>query len=207
MLVIAGVFVLILPPSSDWARGEPFLQDVSHLKGVLFGLRAYAADHEGRFPWKDHEGKAFSTSTEAFQHLMTDGDFKSDQIFWVLGNPEKRAVPIADGILTSQECSFSYVSSQMSPDWSTSPLVAHEMNGVGTFGRNHPYLRRQRAVVGYVGGHARVELLSSRRPGATIPGPPGSGIDNIFEEGTKLEDGTFKGGYLAVPTSNLLHPQ
>lgn len=207
LLVIFGLFALLIPPCHDrflkFARLHSY---TSHAKSILAGLRIYAADYEGAYPMEDEGGRAFGTSTEAFGHMMEKTHIKADVIFYVRGNPAKTQAPINDGKLTTGECSYSYASGQSDSDWETSPLLAQEMTGVGTFGENHPFLKERQAVVGYVGGHARIEQLSSRKPGATIPGPPGSGIDNIFEQGTKLEDGTFKGGFLAVPASNILHP-
>ncbi len=208
LLVIFGLFALLIPPCyDDLLKRTRLISHVNHVKSILAGLRIYAADYGGHFPYEDDQGRVFVTSTEAFRHMMEKTDIKADQNFYVKGNPAKTQEPLNDGKLTAGECCYSYVTGQTVLHWETSPLVGHEMTGEGTFGASLPYLREKRAVVGYVGGSARIERLSSRKPGAAIHGPLGSGIDNIFEQGTLLEDGTFEDGYLAVPTSNILHPQ
>ncbi len=204
---MAGLALLLPPCYHDFKARARLHFYASCTKSITTGLRMFAGEYKGRFPFEDDQERAFTTSTDAFGHMMKKGGITSDEIFYIRSNPLKPQEPNNDGTLLPSENCLSYVTNQSLSDWELSPLVAHEMTGVGTYGENHPFLKSRRAIVGYVGGHARIEKLSSSKPGATIPGPPDSGIDNIFEQGTKLEDGTFKDGFLAVPTSNILHPQ
>jgi len=179
---------------------------VVHQKSILAGMRVFAQDWDGHFPYANFEDDPFTTSTEALQFLMQEIGVSSETIFYVKGNPEK-SLPNGDGILEPAENCMSYVSNQTISMPGGSPLIADEMTGPGTFGEHHPLLHKRKAVVGYIDGHASFENLSSRKPGATIPGPRGSGIDNIFEPAIYDEEGNWTGGgYLAVPTENILHP-
>ncbi len=183
-------------------------RDALQIRSVALGMRSFASDFDGSFPFIDDEGEEFTTSTDAFQYFMQVTSQPEDAIYYVKGNPDKTVPPNNDGVLEPEECCYSYVSGQVDSTWSISPLIAHEMTGAGTFGTNHPYLKDKKAVVAYVGGAAKVERLTSATEGATIRGPQGSGIDNIFGEGELDEDGKLVGeGYLSVSSDQILHPQ
>lgn len=208
VITIIAILASISAPTYNAAIGRTrLIKDTSHAKSILAGMRIFASDWEGSFPFVDDDANEFSTSTDAFQYMMQEGGITSDEIFYVKGNPEKNLPANNDGELLPEENCLSYVTNQTDTSWSTSPLISHEMTGVGTFGENHPYLTAKRAVVGYVGGHARIEKLTAPTDGATIKGPPGSGIENIFEQGTIDEEGKISGGYLSVGTDNILHPE
>jgi len=208
VITIIAIIASISAPTYSIAVGKARqTKDVAHQKAILAGMRVFATDWDGSFPYVDYDANEFTTSTDAFQFFMQETGVATETIFYVKGNPEKNLPPNGDGILEPEENCLSYVKGQFDSGSGASPLISNEMTGVGTFGENHPYLASRRAVVGYVDGHAAIEKLNSNLEGATIPGPPGSGIDNIFEEATIDEEGQISGGYLAVETDNVLHPE
>jgi len=207
LVVLVGLWIVLFP-SEVRVRGKcgPLYRELSHQKSLVLGFQVYAMDYEGHFPHCDSGGTPFTTSTAVFRHSMKEIGISAESVFWTIGNPEKPRLN-NDGILQPEENCLSYVTNQTTSTLGSSPLITQEMSGPGNFGEHHPFLHGRKAVVGYVDGHAAIETLSSRRPGATIPGPPDSGIDNIFEPAVYDEEGNWTGGgYLAVPTENILHP-
>ncbi|MFT5469068.1 MAG: prepilin-type N-terminal cleavage/methylation domain-containing protein [Verrucomicrobiales bacterium] len=187
-------------------------KDQQHMKEVLKMFGLYAMDNDGGYPASDtdedtEDDSLFSDSTAAFVELMKETDIDSEEIFYVKGNLEKNRPPNGDGVLEAKENCYSYVVGQHSGVSGRSPIVADEQDGPGTYGPNHPWLTNGKAVVGFVGGDVKVMDLSESSPGATVKGPKGSGIDDIFQLGTKDDDGRITGGYLAVDPGNVIHPQ
>lgn len=173
-------------------------KDAVNQRSIVMSMINYAKDHDGRFPTANDAGVPFTNSTEAFQYLIEHSDGLKEEYFYVPGNPQKRRGADNDRVLTVQENCLIYVTEQNDAMSMDSPLTADEMETPGVYGKNHPWLKNGRAAVGYAGGHANVEKLNQKLPGATIQGPPGSGITDIFEP--------RPAGLLSVPRENILLP-
>jgi len=87
------------------------------------------------------------------------------------------------------------MNTSMPPD---SPVLADEMISPGVYGAGHPWLKEGCAVVAYLQGHAKVERLTRKSPGATVRGPRDSGMTDIFQ--------LRPVGKLAVPRDHILLP-
>jgi hypothetical protein len=83
------------------------------------------------------------------------------------------------------------------------------MDTPGSYGQFHPWLEQKKAVVGYVGGQVKQDKLSTNQPGATVKGPRGSNIDDIFQTGQRDEEGRITGGLLPsyLSTDSIVLPQ
>lgn len=220
--VVTGVTLLVLtacfkseeapPPNealSTVALKARMQQDLSQVSQILKMCKLHAMDWEGGFPLLDPDSTSdelFKTSTEAFNHLMETVEIHDEAVFYVRGNPDKLAKPNGDGFLEKRENSYVYVTGQSDSFSAVSPLIADEMASPGVYGSKHPWLRQGKAVVGTVGGAVKLMDLSKTSPGATVVGPPRSGIDDIFQEAQVDEEGRITGGWLAVDRSNILLP-
>jgi len=173
-----------------------YRRDPTNQRSIIMSMIDYAKEHEGRFPDKD-DGVPFATSTEAYQYLLELGELK-EEYFYTRRNPEKSQWPNEDGTLTVHENCMVYVTGQNDSMSIDSPLTADEMEEPGIYGKRHPWLKRRYAVIGYVGGHAKASKLSQKAPGATVLGPPDSGITDIFQPRPT--------GLLSVPRENILLP-
>lgn len=191
-------------------------KDQQHMKEVLKMFKLYAMDNEGSYPSIDTsddgggdggDDTLFTNSTDAFNELMRETDVDAEEVFYVKGNPTKPRSPNGDGILEPKENSYSYVVGQSDSMSGRSPIIADEMDGQGTYGPNHPWLSRGEAIIGFVGGDVRTMDLDSEEPGAKVKGPKGSGIDDIFQMGSKDDEGKITGGWLDVDPGNIVHPE
>lgn len=201
--IIAAIAFPVLNKTVEKAR---MTKDQAHVRQILMACKLYALDHEGVFPTVDESGTRFTTSTAAFNELMVKIDLDTEELFYVEGNYMKPRGPNMDGVLTAEENCYSYVTGQTDATSARSPLVADEMESPGVYGYTHPWLNQGKAVVGFVGGEAKIMELSERDAGATVLGPPGSGIDDIFQQAQVDDEGRITGGFLAVDRSNILQP-
>lgn len=175
-----------------------YVKGAVNQRSIVMSLISYSNDNKGHFPSHDLDGAAFTSSTNAYQYLIRNSDGLKEEYFYVPGNPEKRNWANNDGELLPEENCLAYVTglnTSMPPD---SPITADEMESTGVYGANHPWLKDGFAVVGYLGGHAKVEWLTKRRPGATVKGPRQTKIKDIFQP--------RPAGLLAVPCENILQP-
>lgn len=193
--VLLGVTVAFVRSSlNNQKRVSDIVRQHSIAKHLIF----YAKEHQGNLPVQDEAGATFTTSTEAFQFLMESSEAFRDDYFYRAGNPAKRTRPVNDGSLNPSENGVIYVTGlnlSMPPD---SPLIADEMESPGVYGAHHPRLKKGQAIVAYLDGHVKAERLNRKEPGATVPGPVGSGMKDIFQE--------RPAGLLPVPRENILLP-
>ncbi len=214
MVVITIIAILAsvsMPTYTQVVTRARVMKDVAHQDQIVKACKLYAQDWDGLYPAFDtsgdgaSEGGGFGNATEAFQELLREVQLGTEAIFFVQGNPEKVTPPNEDGELTSSEVCYAYVAGQSDSSPARSPLIADEMEDAsGSYGANHPWLKSRQAVVGYCGGQVRKEKLTGRTEGATIRGPVGSGVDNIFDEADEDEDGKISGGYRTSGTTVLL---
>ena len=200
-LVCLGVAIPLILGAKENAKSA---RPAAYIDQVVKACKLYAMDHNGFYPAK--RGSGFATSTGAFNELLTAVELGSEVMFYGGGMRDKRKPPNEDGILVRHENCLIYVSGQSDSTRADSPLVADEMESPGVYGSASPRLRTGRVMVGYCGGRVKLESLSSTEPGAKVLGPPGSGIDNIFQLATVDEKGQPSGGLLAVPVGNVLLP-
>lgn len=191
---------LVIPPYDCGTPAKaPMNQSASNIRQILIGLSSYASDHDGYFPGSEPDGPRYQTSTEVFQGLIPHY-IDTESVFWVEGNPDKPHPPVEDGVLHPHEVSYLYVAGQTNTSFARSPLVAEEQEAPGTYGKNHPWLKKGKAIVGYIGGNVATETLTSKRPGATIRTKDGT-IQDIFQPRTATP-----AGLLDVPRENILQP-
>jgi len=191
LAAVSGLFILsaMTPPDHTMLRKDR----ANQLRGIMMSLHQYAGDHQGQFP-----PAVGGNSTDTLQILITPEGL-SDRHFYLPGNPGKRTAPNDDGKLEPHENCVTYVSGQSEATPIDSPLVADEMLTPGVYGKHHIFLRNGIAFVGYVGGQVQPEKLSRRSPGATVLGPSGSGMIDIFQ---------VRGdGKLAASQDHMLLPQ
>tara|TARA_R110002096_G_scaffold114770_10_gene248837 strand:- start:7093 stop:7794 length:702 start_codon:yes stop_codon:yes gene_type:complete len=217
MVVITIIAILAsvsFPTYTTVITRARIMKDVAHQDQIVKACKLYAQDWDGLYPAFDTLGEdsggesgKFSTSTEAFQELIREVQLGTEIIFFTQGNPEKVRPPNEDGELLPEENCMTYVLGQTDSSPARSPLTADEMQDTGgSFGAGHPWLKSRQAVVGYCGGQVKKEKLTGSTEGATIRGPAGSGITNIFEEAEEDEEGKITGGWLSVGTDNILLP-
>lgn len=216
LLVVITIIALLagmaMPAFKGIQTSAKIIKDVSNVKQIVLACRTFASDYDGQFPSYDPDDPAsgasgkFSTSTEAFNVLIPDY-IDTESIFWIkTKNPEKDRPPREDENLESNENTFAYVSGQTDISFSRSPLVADgEMEGPGTYGEFHPWLDAKTAVIGYVGGHAAKEKLTSAEAGATVRTKDGL-IKDIFKKREKGGEGGGSGGLLDTDPANILLP-
>jgi len=217
VIAIIGILASAAMPALNKAmENAKISKDASNVRQILLGCRAFAADWEGLYPSFDPDAEeeggggeeaAFSTSTEAFNVLIPDY-IDQEGIFWIqTKHPDKLRPPREDGELEDTENVYAYVVGQTDTSFSNSPLLADGlMDGPGEYGEHHPWLGAKKAVIGYSGGHVRVERLSSSEAGATVKSADGR-IENIFDERTAGEDGESSGGWLDTAKDNVLLPE
>ncbi len=214
VITIIGILASTAMPAYNGIqeRGKR-IKSVSNVKNIILGCRAFAADWEGLYPSFDPDAESdgedtFSSSTDAFNVLIPDY-IDSEGIFWTqTKHPDKLRPPREDGQLENEENVYAYVTGQTDTSFSRSPLVADGlMEGIGSYGEHHPWLKSKKAIVGFCGGHVTEERLNSSAPGATIKSKDGI-VENIFEERVPAEDGegTSSGGYLDTKQDNVLLP-
>lgn len=200
MIVITIIAILAsasFPAYSLVTTRAKMMKSVSNYKQILTTLNSYALDWDGSFPNKDEGGNDFGNSTLVFQTLMKETGLGADEIFYYqTNNPQKSNPPNGDGFLDPIENCVIYVKGMNSSAPANAPIVADEQTGGGAYGQFHPWLDQKKAVVGYVGGQVRPERLTTNQPGATVRGPKGSNIDNIFQPGQKDDQGRITGGLL-----------
>ena len=168
-------------------------KDLRNQGEIVKVLVANSVDNAGHFLSKDEEKDApFTTSTDAFNYLMITQDIKNEDLFFTPGSPSKAANVDRNGRLDQNENCMSYVVGLQGSDGS--PIIADEMIGSGTYGATHPWLKKKKAIVGYTDGSVRAEALTSNQEGATIK--VGKNITNIFQPGSRSEDGEISGGLL-----------
>lgn len=212
LIVIAIIGILAsasMPAFNSIRERGNRTKDLSNIKQILLACRAFAVDYDGLFPSystdvdSSEEGSKFSTSTEAFNELIPDY-MDTEGIFWFqTKHPDKMFPPTEDGELEAKENVYAYVTGQNDTGYSRSPLVADGlMDSPGTYGEYHPWLKSKRAIIGYVGGHAQEEVLTEAKAGATVRSKDGRTRD-IFAQ---REEGSAGGGWLDVPTDNILLP-
>ena len=220
LVVIAIIGILAssaMPAYNGIQERAKRTKDVSNIKQILLGCRAFAADWEGIYPSFDPdaeqsggggggEDSEFSTSTDAFNALIPDY-IDTEIVFWLqTKHPDKIQPPKEDGELESQENVYCYASGQTDTSLSRSPLVADGlMDGPGEYGEYHPWLKSKKAVVGFCGGHVSEETLTSATAGATVRSKDRL-VENIFEEREVSEDGGSSGGWLDTKSDNVLLP-
>ena len=220
LVVIAIIGILAssaMPAYNGIQERAKRTKDVSNIKQILLGCRAFAADWEGIYPSFDPdaeqsggggggEDSEFSTSTDAFNALIPDY-IDTEIVFWLqTKHPDKIQPPKEDGELESQENVYCYASGQTDTSFSRSPLVADGlMDGPGEYGEYHPWLKSKKAVVGFCGGHVSEETLTSATAGATVRSKDKL-VENIFEEREVSEDGGSSGGWLDTKSDNVLLP-
>jgi prepilin-type N-terminal cleavage/methylation domain-containing protein len=213
MIVITIIAILAsasFPAFSEVTTRARMMKSVSNFKQVLTALNLYALDWDGTYPNKDDMGNDFGNSTEAFRFLMQETGVNAEEIFYTLSNdPNKQEPPNGDGFLDPEENCIVFVRGMNSTAASGAPIIADEMESPGTYGQYHPWLQKKKAIVGYVGGQVKTERLNQSTPGATIRGPKGSSIDDIFQPGQRDEEGRITGGLLPehLDSSAILLPQ
>jgi len=202
LVVFAGPIMWILEtPNSPFIRSGRQKLNATQQRSIVMVLHAYAKDHEGNLPSQNAGGASFTNSTDAYQFLLQETGLK-EQSFYTPGQPMKRKGANNNGELLPEENCLIYVSglnTSMPPD---SPVIADEMESPGVYGANHPWLKDGSAVVTYLDGHAKVERLTQKSPGATVLGPPESGIKDIFQ----FREQSNAPGLLAVPREHILLP-
>ncbi len=211
LIVIAIIGILAsasMPAFNSIRERGNRTKDLSNIKNILLACRAFAVDYDGLFPsyptdGDGEEGGKFGTSTEAFNELVPDY-MDTEVVFWIqTKHPDKMLPPNEDGEVEGKENVYAYVTGQTDTGYSRSPLVADGlMEGPGTYGEYHPWLKSKRAIIGYVGGHAQEEVLTEASPGASVRSKDGR-TRNIF---TQREEGTEGSGWLDVPVDNVLLP-
>lgn len=216
LLVVITIIALLagmaMPAFKGIQTSAKITKDVSAVKNIVLGCRTFASDYEGQFPSYDPddpgsgEDAKFSTSTDAF-NVLIPSYIDTENIFWILTkNPDKVRPPREDENLEQNENTFAYVAGLTDTSFSGSPLVADgEMDGPGTYGEFHPWLDSKTAVIGYVGGHAKKEKLTSAEPGATVRTRDGL-IKDIFQKKAKGGEGGGSGGLLDTDPTNILIP-
>ncbi|NNE94368.1 MAG: type II secretion system protein [Verrucomicrobiales bacterium] len=211
--IIAVLASLATPAYTRIQENAKISKDVNNVRQIILGCRAFSADEEGAFPWgmgddeeSGSEDGSASSSVDAFNDLIPDY-IDSEAIFWIrTKNPDKQSPPIENDELESEECTFAYCAGQFDTSFSRSPLVADgEMDGPGTYGEFHPWLRSRKAVVGFVGGHVKPLKLTQSTPGATVMSEDKQ-IEDIFQEKSQ-EEGGESGGLLDTEQSNVLLPE
>jgi prepilin-type N-terminal cleavage/methylation domain-containing protein len=208
MIVITIIAILAsasFPAYSLVTTRAKMMKSVSNYKQILTTLNLYALDWDGAFPNKDETGGDFGNSTLVFQHLMQETGVGADEIFYY----QKSNPPNGDGFLDPVENCVIYVKGMNSSAPASAPIIADEQTGGGAYGPFHPWLDQKKAVVGYVGGQVRPERLTTNQQGATVRGPKGSNIDNIFQPGQKDDQGRITGGLLPsyIDGNSILLPQ
>ncbi|MDF1658054.1 MAG: type II secretion system protein [Verrucomicrobiales bacterium] len=217
VITIIGILASTAMPAYNGIqeRGKR-IKSVSNVKNITLACRSFSADWEGLYPSFDPdadtsgagggEDSDFSTSTDAFNVLIPDY-IDTESIFWTqTRHPDKLRPPREDGQLENEENVYLYVVNQTDTSFSRSPLVADGlMDGIGSYGQYHPWLRSKKAIVGYCGGHVSEEKLTSNQPGATVRSRDGM-TDNIFSERQTSDDGGSSGGYLDTSPDNVLLP-
>lgn len=192
-------------------------KDASNVRQILIGCSSFASDWDGLFPSFDPdeqskggggggEDSEFSSSNDAFNVLIPKY-IDTESIFWYAMKPDKLRPPVEDGKLEAKECTYVYVTGQTNTSFSRSPLIADEMESAGTYGEYHPWLKQQKAVIGYVGGNVVTESLTTDQSGATVRTRDGQ-IQDIFQKRSGGDDsgGGGGGGLLDTDTSNVLLP-
>jgi prepilin-type N-terminal cleavage/methylation domain-containing protein len=215
LVVIAIIGILAssaMPAYNGIQERAKRTKDVSNIKQILLGSRAFAADWEGLYPSFDPDADTgggggaaddFSTSTDAFNVLIPDY-IDTEIIFWMqTQDPDKLRPPREDGVLEAQENVYCYVTGQFDTSFSRSPLVADGlMESPGSYGEFHPWLKSKKAVVGFCGGHVTEERLTSDQEGATVKSKDGLTQDIFERRGTEGE-----GGWLSTDKENVLLPE
>jgi len=215
VIAIIGILASAAMPALNKAmENAKISKDSSNVRQILVGCRSFAADWDGLYPSFDPdaedsgggEDSQFSTSTEAFNVLIPNY-IDTEGIFWIpTKHPEKMRPPREDGELESEENVYAYVMGLTDTSFSQSPLVADGlMDSPGTYGEHHPWLNSKKAVIGYSGGHVRVERLTSAEEGATVKSKGGE-VDDIFEE-REISEGETSGGWLDTSKDNVLLPE
>lgn len=212
MIVITIIAILAsasFPAYSLVQTKAKLINAVSNQKQVLTTLALYAQDNDGSYPNKDEKGTDMGTSTDVFRELMKQTGMNSEEIFYTASNdPQKSSKPNGDGYLEPEENTMVYVKGMNNSAPAGAPIIADEMETPGTYGQFHPWLEQKKAIVGYVGGQVRQEKLTTNQPGATVKGPKGSNIDDIFKTGSRDEDGRITGGLLPayLSTDSIILP-
>jgi len=197
---------IMIPAGSGLISQSRRTKDAVNQRAIALTLIDYAKEHDGEFPNLDEDGEPFTSSTEVFNMLIRDYGLH-ETMFYIPGNPDKRSLPNGDGILQPHENCMIYVRGQNDSMPANSPLVADEMEAPGIYGKYHPWLKDGWAIVAYVGGYAKAERLTSKQAPATVKGPEGSGIVDIFQEISVDASGVNTGGLLAVDPENILLPE
>lgn len=193
VVLVLAFLVVGVPLFSGLSSSSRIRQDAVNQRTIVMCMINYSKDHAGAFP-----SGASGHPTTVFQELINQTDGLKEEYFYVPGNPGKRKGANNDGELLDEENCLIYVAGQNNSMPADSPLIADEMEKPGVYGRNHPWLKDGFAIVGYVGGHARQEKLNQKTPGATVKGPWGSGMKDIFQP--------RPAGKLAVPRHQILIP-
>lgn len=222
LMVVITIIVILAsasyPAYTKVIERARLMKDVAHVDQIIKSCKLYAQDWDGLYPTFDSSGGSggdsgggsaggnFSNSTDAFNELIREVGLGTEEIFYVQGNPEKPVPPNQDGELLPEENSYSYVVGLSDSKPARCPLVADEMDG-GSYGKNHPWLKNGKAVVGYCGGQVKIEKLNSKEEGATVRGATNSGMDDIFQEAQEDDEGRVTGGLLAVSPDNVVDPE
>jgi len=213
MIVITIIAILAsasFPAFNEVTTRAKMMKSVSNFKQVLTALNLYALDWDGTYPNTDDMGNEFANSTDVFQFLMQETGVNAEEIFFTLSNdPNKQDPPNGDGFLDPRENCLVFVRGMNTTVSSGAPIIADEMESAGTYGQFHPWLAKKKAIVGYVGGQVKTERLNQSTPGATVRGPRGSTIEDIFQPGNRDEQGRITGGMLPahINPGNILLPQ
>jgi len=190
--IIALLATMTMPAYQAWITRAGMTKDISNQKQIITALRLYAFDNDGYFP-KSEDGAEFSTSTEAYDYLIFETDLGTEEIFFTKSSNPEKMPPNNDGELLQEENCMAYVTGFTDSSPARCPIVADEMDGPGTFGSYHPWLKQKTAIVGFVGGHVRKMKLTGRQEGATVTD---GDVEDIFQPGEVDEEGKITGGYL-----------
>lgn len=212
MVVITIIAILASVAGPTYTKAVEkarILKDVAHQDQIIKACKLYAQDWDGLYPTfdtssDDADGEEFGNSTDAFNELIKEVGLSTELIFYLKSKSRKRP-PNEDGVLEVEENGYSYVVGQTDSSMAGSPLTADALEA-GTYGTDHPWLRSGKAVVGFCGGQVRQMRLSQKSAGASVRGPLGSGMDDIFQEGEQDEEGKITGG-LMEPETTLVDPE
>ncbi|MEM6279502.1 MAG: type II secretion system protein [Verrucomicrobiota bacterium] len=171
--IMAILGTIAMPAMQSALTNAQLARATANARSIAMGLRNYAADNEGTFPFEeDLEGNPIATSNDAFRALVPYY-IDSEKIFAL-----KRSAwgQQADGrqddvseILEAGENHYAYIAGLSDTSQSSWPLVVDGTNGSGMYvterGEKGGAWEARKAIVAYVGGHVEAVVLRGPRDG------------------------------------------
>ncbi|MFT5882735.1 MAG: prepilin-type N-terminal cleavage/methylation domain-containing protein [Crocinitomicaceae bacterium] len=135
--IIAGLAAMSYGPIMKQVKAAAKTTAINNGKQIYTALFSFASDNNGIFP-NENTGDDGDTAEACFTQLLDAGKIDEEVSFWnkensVLGVVDGTGPPDEDGILTSGENAWGYVSGLNTSSRTNIPLIFDSVAGEGSF--------------------------------------------------------------------------